>query len=351
MNLNYKEIVSNLDTERIIALMERLGAERYIDTSRAVIFPTICHNPIGDASSMKLYYYKDNKIFVCYTECGTMSIFKLLEHYYEVNQIEYDWYEDIYDLVIGCSNFSQREGFEKVEYKAQKDLFAPRGKIELPVFSEGVLDCFQKIYPSEWLNEGISRGAMDKFDIRYSISQRKIVIPHRDGDGNLVGIRGRALDEWEIENLGKYRPIKIEQTWYTHKLSMNLYGLFENKENIKRNRICYLFEAEKSVLQMEDFNRPNCAVAVCGSNFNKFQLNLLLKYCDPAEVVICFDKEQVEGDDTYFNKLYSICQKYSNYCQFSFVYDRQSLLHQKDSPSDRGQAVFEKLLSRRVIVK
>lgn len=349
--MNYKDIVSNLDTERVISLMESLGAERYIDTPRAVIFPTICHNPVGDASSMKLYYYKDNKIFVCYTECGTMSIFKLLEHYYEVNQIEYDWYEDIYDLVLGCSNFSQREGFDKVEYKAQKDLYAPRGKGELPAFGEGVLECFRKQYPVEWLNDGISPKAMDKFGIRYSISQEKIIIPHRDVNGRLVGIRGRALREWEIENLGKYRPVKVEQTWYTHKLSLNLYGLFENKDNIIKNRICFLFEAEKSVLQMESFDRDNCAVAVCGSNFNKYQLNLLLRHCAPAEIVICFDREQKPGSDDYFNKLYSIGQKYSNYCKFSFVYDRQGLLHQKDSPSDRGQAVFEQLLSRRVIVK
>lgn len=348
--MNYKEIINSLDNQRIIKLMEQLGAERYIDTPRAIIFPTICHNPIGESGSMKLYYYKDNKVFVCYTECGTMSIFKLLEHYYEVNQIEYDWFEDIYDLVIGCSSFSQVEGFQKAEYKSQKDQFTPRAAVKLPVFGEGVLDCFQRTHPVEWLKDGISAEAMDKFGIRYSISQRKIIIPHRDAEGNLVGIRGRALNEWEVENLGKYMPVRVEQTWYTHKLSMNLYGLYENKENIRRQGVCYLFEAEKSVLQVESFDGANCAVAVCGSNFNKYQLNLLLKYCAPSEIIICFDREQ-ENNDKYFNKLYNIGKKYSNYCNFSFVYDREGLLCQKDSPSDRGQATFEKLITRRVRIK
>lgn len=348
--MEYEKIMSGLSTERVIDIMKSLGVERYAETPRAIIFPTICHNPLDEDASMKLYYYKDNKIFVCYTECGTMSIFTLLKHYYEVNQIEYDWYEDIYDKVLGYTNFAQLEGFSKPDYKPQKDRFSPRAVIQLPAFNEGALDCFQRSYPTEWLQESISKEAMDKFDIRYSISQQKIIIPHRDVDGRLIGIRGRALNDDEIRIYGKYRPVKIEQTWYTHKLSLNLYGLYENKENIKKRGICYLFEAEKSVLQTESFSEPNCAVAVCGSNFNKFQLNLLLKHCAPTEIVICFDREQ-ENNDSYFNKLYQLGQKYSNYCRFSFVYDREGLLHQKDSPSDRGQTIFEQLLTRRVIVR
>ena len=57
---------------------------------------------------------------------------------------------------------------------------------------------------------------MDKYNILYSISQEKIVIPHYDINNNLIGIRGRALNEWEIENVGKYMPIKIENKWYAH---------------------------------------------------------------------------------------------------------------------------------------
>ena len=55
---------------------------------------------------------------------------------------------------------------------------------------------------------------MDKFDIRYSISQNRIIIPHRDVHGRLVGVRCRVLNEWEVENLGKYMPVQIENIWY-----------------------------------------------------------------------------------------------------------------------------------------
>ena len=192
---------------------------------------------------------------------------------------------------------------------------------------------------------------MDRYDIRYSISQNKIIIPHRDVDGRLVGIRGRALNDWEVENVGKYMPIKLEQLWYKHPLSMNLYGLYENKEIIKKHKICYVFESEKSVLQFEDFGVPHCAVAVCGSQFNKYQLNILLKHCAPNEIVICFDKEEKEGETKYFDKLYALCKKYNQYCNFSFIYDRFGFLELKDSPSDRGEEVFKQLLAKRVRVR
>ena len=350
--MDYAEIISNLDTDSVIHLMTELGADRYDDRGDFVIFPTICHNLESSEASMKLYFYKKNKMFVCYTECGSMSIFKFLRTYYEERQIEYDWYQDIYEVVCNCSSFKQKEGFIKPVYKSLKERYSvTRKEVQLPEYSPNVLDCFIKHYPPEWLNEGISRLAMDKFNISYSISQNKIIIPHYDIDGRLVGIRGRALNEWEVENVGKYAPIRIENTWYKHPLSMNLYGLNVNRKNIRAHGLCFLFESEKAVMQMESFHLPNCSVAVCGSNFNKYQLNILMKTCAPHEIILCFDKEELPGEDKYFNKLWNICQKYKNYCNFSFVYDREGLLDLKDSPTDKGEETFIKLIGKRVFVK
>ena len=172
--------------------------------------------------------------------------------------------------------------------------------IELPTYPNGLIDCFIKFYPSEWLNDGITKESMDKFNIRYSPSQNKIIIPHYNPKGELVGIRGRALNEWEIENVGKYMPVQIEGKWYSHPLSLNLYGLNWTKDNIKRVGTCFVFEAEKSVLQFEGFDFANCAVAVCGSQFNKHALKLLMQTARPREVVICFDKEEKPGSEEFF---------------------------------------------------
>ena len=348
--IDYQSIVENLDTDKVIQLMETLGVDSYVRRPGYVIFPTICHHDDVDEASMKLYYYENNHIFYCYTNCQGMSIFKFLKNYYEIRQIDYDWYEDIYKVILDCSNF-RPAAHEQQTYKSIRERYKLQEQITLPTYSEGVLNTFTKFYPPEWLNDGITKTAMDKFNILYSIPQNKIIIPHYNINNELVGIRGRALNEWEVENIGKYMPIQIEGKWYSHPLSLNLYGLNKTKENIRKTGICYLFEAEKSVLQMEGFERLNCAAAVCGSQFNKFVLKILIQNCSPKEIVVCFDKEEKPREDIYFNKLYKLCKKYLNYADFSFIYDMEGLLNLKDSPTDKGEEVFKKLLRRRVKVK
>ena len=350
--MDYKQIIDNLDINSIVELMKKLGADRYEEKEKFFIFPTICHNINSAEASMKLYLYKDTKLFVCYTEDGNMSIFKFLKTYYETRQIEYDWFEDIYNVVLNCGNFRPKEGFDTIRYQSLKERYQIKKKtVELQQYSNGILDIFMKNYPVEWLNDGISRRAMDKYNIKYSVSQNKIIIPHYDINNNLIGIRGRALNEWEIENIGKYMPIQIEKKWYTHPLSLNLYGLNHTKENIKKYGICYIGEAEKFCLQSESFSFPNCSCAVCGSQFNKYQLDILMKNCRPKEIVICFDKEEKDKEDKYFFKLYNLCKKYINYCKMSFIYDTENLLKLKESPTDGGENIFKKLLEKRIIVK
>ena len=348
--IDYKSIVEQLDTQRVIQLMQTLGAEDYIEKPGYIIFPTICHNEDASDASMKLYYYENSHIFTCYTNCGNQTIFQLLKNYYETRNYDYDWYQDIYKVILDCSNYNPNFGFAPQKYQRIRDTYAAPERVELPTYPNGIIDVFTKFYPPEWLNDGITKKSMEKFNIRYSVPQNKIIIPHYNPKGELVGIRGRALNQWEIENVGKYMPVQIEGKWYSHPLSLNLYGLNITKDNIRRTGTCFLFEAEKSCLQFEGFDFANCSAAVCGSQFNKHALKLLMKTAHPREVVICFDKEEKPGSDEYFNKLWNIGKKYSNYADFSFIYDRENLLDMKDSPTDRGSETFWKLYRRRVKV-
>lgn len=349
--INYQEIVENLEVEQVKRLLEELGAD-VIEKDEYLMCSTICHNEDASQASKKLYYYKNSHMFYCYTECGAMSIFKFLKHYYETRNIEYDWYQDVLQVVLTCSASTAREVVDARAYASRRSEYEiQKQRRALPTYPMGLLDCFTKKYPIEWLEDHISAAAMDKYNIKYSITQNKIIIPHFDASGALVGIRGRALNEWEIENLGKYMPVQIENKWYSHPLSLNLYGLNFNKDNILKYGICYVFESEKSVLQAESFSFPNCAVASCGSNLNKYQVDLLVRYCHPREIVVCYDKEELPGEHKYFDKLYHICEKYKYYANMSFIYDRNGLLDLKDSPSDRGQITFEKLLEERIHVK
>lgn len=287
--MDYQAIIDSLTEEKVKRILEKLEIP-FEDKGSFLLMPTYCHHHKSEEASHKLYYYKNNKVFMCYSECQAMSIFKFLKNYYDSQGYEWEWHRDIYSLIVDDIT---PEGFVLPKYRSLKDTYGIIGKkINLPEYNKEVLDCFIKKYPQEWLNEGISREAMDKYDIRFSISQNKIIIPHYDVNNRLIGIRGRALNEWEIENVGKYMPVQVENTWYKHPLSMNLYGLNFNKNNIKRTGICYLFESEKAVMMLESTSMVNCGVAVCGSQFNKYSLHMLMKFGKPREIVICFDNEE-----------------------------------------------------------
>ena len=348
MSLDYRQIIEDLRDEDVFRLLSELGGDP-IDSNDYILSKTICHHDNPEEANYKLYYYKNTHLFYCYSEDGAMSIFNFLKHYYDCRGIEYDWYNDILQVILNCSASDLTRG-KDVYRSCRGDYEARKGK-ELEVYPNGIMDIFVKYYPVEWLNDGISKEAMDKFGIRYSISRNKIIIPHYNIDGELIGIRGRTLDPVEAEEFGKYVPIQIEEKWYSHPLSMNLYGLDKTKENVKKTGTLFLFEAEKSVLQMESFDMPNCAAATCGNKLNKFQIDLVMKSCAPRNIVICYDNEEEKGKDKYFNELYKMCKKYSNYANMSFIYDKKGLSKFKDSPSDNGQEIFEELLKGKVNVK
>ena len=348
--IGYRAIIEGLRDKDVFQLLLDLGAEP-IDKGDFFVCKTVCHNHNLEEASHKLYYYKNTHLFMCYSECSTMSIFKMLKNYYDARNIEYDWFQDALNVILSCTvsrnlEMSGRNIYESIRGK----YLQKKNRKELPTYPEKVLDVFIKKYPMEWLYDGITKESMDKYNIRFSISQNKIIIPHYDVSGRLVGVRGRALNEWEVENVGKYMPVQIEQKWYSHPLSLNLFGFNHTHKNIEKFKVAYVFESEKAVLQCENFSFPNCSVAVCGNQFNKFQLDLLVRYSHPLEIVICFDKEEKPGEDKYFKKLYGMCKKYKNYARMSFCYDRENLLNLKESPSDCGEETFKKLLNRRVTV-
>lgn len=352
MNIDFNRIIENLDDEKIIELLQSLGSDEYINKEDCIIFKTICHNENADDGSMKLYYYKKNKRFVCYTECScSFNIFNLFEKRYNLLGIDYNYYQDIVLKINGGKLIKKdNNGFIK-KYESYYDKYKKNKPIiEFRKINPSILNIFTFFATPEWLNDGISTEVMKRYNILYSIKQNKIIIPHYDVNNNLIGIRGRALNQEDIE-VGKYMPVQISQEIYSHPLSFNLYGLNNIKDNIKKYRMAIVAESEKATLQYETMfgKDKNIVSACCGSTLHKYQIELLLS-CGAERILVAFDKEwdSTEKKDRYFNKLYSMCSKYQNICKMGFIFDFDNLLSFKDSPFDKGEEVTKKLINKGV---
>lgn len=349
--MDLRELKESLTKEQIIELLQHEGVKHFIDRDDILIFPTICHNANADDSSLKLYYYCDSKMFHCYTECGeSFDIFGLIQRRAKL------FGEDLSlaDVVKRIEQKIKVEIRSSFKYRSKRAAYQKRNVIDLPTYDEKVLRAALPIFPPEWRREGINNGEMEEYGIRYSIEQNKVIIPHRDIRGNLVGIRTRSFNQEEVGCGNKYMPFYFNGIRYSHPLSLNLYGIYQNQETIRDKKVCIVFEGEKACLSYGSKFYSNIALACCGFSINKYQINLILNELNVNEIVIAFDKEydkynSVEGEK-YFTKLYSMCKKYSKYCNMSFIFDKEGLLGRSDSPIDKTAESFVRMFNRRIKV-
>lgn len=366
MYFDAQEISNRLTQEDIIKICNDLGNGVYERDNRGIIFSTeLCHE---NGDSMKLYLYEntDSKIkwkFHCFTCGDTYDIYELVIRARRRQGITVTFSQAV-KYVANISN----NVFYKKDSTAKEDriddwnwinrLKLSQNKKSIPQLSEineHILEIFCP-YPHEiWLEEGISKVSMEKYQISYWGEQNKIIIPHRDIDGRLIGIRGRALNRADIEAKRKYMPITIQGKVLKHTLGNNLYGLCQNEEAIKRIGKIIVFESEKSVLLCDTYyQQNNFSVAVCGSNITDTQCKMI-RSLGVTEVIIAFDKEYENAKsklaEVYYNKLLKLAYKLIPYCTVYLLMDTEDLLQQKDSPADRGKETLEKLMKNKIEIR
>ena len=355
-----KELINALTLDDVVNFLRSLGVNQLeINSERGyIICPTICHNPLNEEASMKLYWYQNYKLFHCYTECNeNMSIFQLYQKVMEINYSPVTL-EEALIYVRQCLTHEITQAPQKnkrniIDYEKYKyDTFIP----ELPEYNKCMLSYFTHYYHPTWLRDGITPAVMDKFNIGFSISQNKIVIPHFDIKDRLIGIRARTINPEEIEATKmKYGPIKIADTLYSHAIHFNLYGINLHKQAIAQRRIALIVEAEKSVMLDDVYENDNSiAIACCGLSFNKYQVSLLTDILGANEIIIGFDKEYETWNSLqarqFKQTIIKQCNKYKHKASFSYIWDYDNVLKEKDSPLDRGQDVFNHLYKTRVKV-
>jgi len=308
--------------------------------------PTICHNLDYQEASHKLYLYKNEDtvpLFHCYTECSeTFNIYQLVQKYYRIRN-QHLTYREAMKKIHG-DNFEasfQKSPEPEIQYET---IFKNPLSIKLPEYSKYPLEMFylDDIHP--WRQEGMELEMLRKFEIGYSKSLQQISIPHRDWRGRLIGIRVRNLHEEKIQQY-KYMPLYANQVFYSHPLSLNLYGIYHNQQEIKKAQKVYLYEAEKSVFFHHLLANNHLALSTCGKNISKWHSDMLIHFLKVKQVIIGFDKEYDNYSTTfdYVNKIKQQTTYLRNFVEVGILIDEEGILAQKQAPVDGTKSQFNRM--------
>lgn len=352
-NLNLKELRFKLEPYNIIEILKKYKIEPVYETNASIIFPTVCHNLNG--GSGKLYYYKKDHIFKCYTECNDVfDIFTLLIKMHKLRGAILTIPEAV--EICGLKGDDFFENGSQITTKAEIEhlynvLHTKNKLVNLPHIDEQILQrfVFDTKVLRQWVDEGISLTTMQKYNIAYDPIDNCIVIPNYDITGKLVSVRGRYLSE---DAAAKYKPIRWGQKVLSHPSALNLFGLNTNKDAIHKQGRAIIFESEKSVMMMDTiYGDANCSVATLGQNISKQQIQLLLSL-GVSEVVLAYDADYTNYAQTVEKRkdYIKLAQNLKPFFNVAVLMDLDHILNYKDSPIDRGQAKFEELLKNRIYI-
>lgn len=285
-------------------------------------------SPFTNEKTPSFFVSPQKKYWYCFS-CGEGgTVIKFVQKYHKVN------YEKAIQMLSSWGHIAigNEEPIMKLirRYKKREEEVIPIRK-EL---DKDIMNKYKNVTISSWVNEGISKEVLEKYQVRYDDNACRIVFPIWDIDGRLINIKGRAAHpRWKEFGMAKYIyyfPLgKNDLFWGYH---------WHLQDIINKNEII-LVEGEKSVMKLET-NNVNNVVALGTSHLSKEQMQILLKL--RVNVVVALDKDKNPREDKNLQNL-------SKYNKCFVIIDNNNLLKEKDSPIDCGIDVFKKLYEQKEI--
>lgn len=249
--MNFKDLREQLTDESIKNILAQFNVDPVVEDETSITFPTCCHNLEG--GSPKLVYYKNTKLFHCYTECAaSFDIFSLLQKMYRLRGQEITLKQAIEICDLDTSEMTPADAalssIDDIRHMQElNNIYIPKiDELEFKNYDRKVLRQYAFDYNGlmPWIKEGMSVEVLQKFNIKYDYLNQAIIIPNFDYNGNLIGIRARYFRSEDIKK-GKYRPVYYNGVLYSHPTGRTFYGIFENHKNIERKKIVVIFEGKR----------------------------------------------------------------------------------------------------------
>lgn len=211
---------------------------------------------------------------------------------------------------------------------------------EYRALDEKTLDQYTPLLHIDWFYEGIMPWARDRFGIMFCYETNRIIIPMRHWKtGELLGINKRTTlpkVEAELRGIPKY------QLTPSYPKRINLYGLFENMEEIKKAGYVVVYESEKSVLKRASLF-DYTGVALSGKVVSVEQAQILLDL--DVDIVISLD------NDVNLQEIKEMCEARlygKTKRKIFYTFDQDGVLGEKDSIADLPNDVFQKIMEQKV---
>jgi DNA primase len=194
-----------------------------------------------------------------------------------------------YFLLSGKDNKEAREFIYKRErlkigYKHDIYKFPPTKNIPAPIVPEDLLITYPFI---EKGYRGLSQETIESEGLRYDEEQNRLLIPIRNEEGNLVGVKGRALSLNDPYKYLLYTDIS--------KTDGKKYGIWYGMHHPREDAPLIIVEGEiDALLIRQQFNRP--VWAAMGVGVSQRQVEILADITQP--IVLFMDNDKAGQDLT-----------------------------------------------------
>lgn len=330
-----EKIIANPDY--ILQILEALDFSHIRDKGKYFQFP----NKDGD-NPVACVVWKETLVYQNYTRIGKNgNIFTLV-----ADEICADFPKTLTWIAneIGLSKESLSRTIRRPFGGFYRDLMADTEDIEdsMKIYPISEIEADLWKYNKMFFNQGCSFESQEYFNLGYNLETNSILIPIYNTSGELVGCKARRNDTKceDSERWWAYLPFPKTQI---------VYGYHWNYQKIIEKDMCIIFEAEKSCVQCHSMD-CHLALSVLGHDISKAQAKHI-KSLRTKKIILAFDegieesilREQAErlvvNNKIFQNKV-------------GYIYDREHKYlteNSKDSPSDNGSKIFQKLIKECVV--
>lgn len=256
-----------------------------------------------------------------------LSFIDAIKYLHKILGLEYTWHKK--------NNQKKKENIDPLDIFKRIRQIDRVNLSDINILDESLLDNYIPLLHIQWFREGIMPWSAKKFGLAYSYKQKRIIIPMRYWlTGELLGINSRTT----VEN---YKELGIKKFFITpsYPKNINLFGLYENMDSIKKAGYVVVYESEKSVLKRDSLNDAT-GVALSGHSISDEQVRILIGL--NVDIIISLDK------DISINEIRHICDKFYGIRNVYYTFDKWNLLNSKDSVADAKNDVFQFFLKYKI---